>query len=230
MSICEKHIWPVFKVLLSAGSPLQKLVDRGGGTHLFLNDQALKILINDRKIDAFNLISKYRSYVDLGNLWADQGWKCFAHYYQPQSGRGFIPLISAATEGLNHFNRSIISWKNQNPERSIFFLGATAHIVQDMCVPHHAMGIAFNGHRKFELWASDNKYYFKIEKGGIYGAFRGIKDLIDNNATIAQEFYIDTAKYNNKYINAGKEMLCLAQRTTAFLFDYFARIISSFKI
>ncbi len=221
MSICEKHIWPAFKLLLSAGAPIQKLVDRGGETHLFINDQALKILMNDKRVEAFNLISKYKSLIDLGNIWADQGWKCFAHYYKPHNERGLVPWISAATEGLSHFSRALKYWKNKNFEDSMFYLGAAAHIVQDMCVPHHAMGIAFNGHRKFELWASDNKYYFRIEKGCTYGKIFSIKDLIDNNATTAQKYYIDVAKYNNMYVTAGKELLCLAQKTTAILFDYF---------
>ncbi len=229
LSICEKHIWPAFKLILSAGTPIQKLIDRGGETHLFLNHQALNILKNDKRLEAYRLFLKYISYVDLGNHWADQGWKCFGHYYKPQDGKGFIPWISAVTEGINYFNRALSSWKKENRQESMFYLGAAAHIVQDMCVPHHAMGIPFNGHRKFEIWAINNKNCFKLDKGGTYRNINGIKDLIDSNAIIAQQYYNDVAAYNNRYVNAGKEMLYLAQRSTAHLFEHFSTIVTKDK-
>lgn len=224
MSICERHIWPAIKLLLSAGTPLQKLVDRGGGTHLFLNEQAVIILQNDKRKETYNIIKSYRPYIDLGNLWADKGWKCFAHYYRPENGKGIIPWISAVAEGINYFNTAIIKWKKGSLQESMFFLGAAAHIVQDMCVPHHAMGIAFNGHRRFELWAMNNKSQFKIDKYGTYSRIKGIKELIYNNAYTAQHYYHDVSDgKSNSYIKAGKELLSLAQLTTAQLFDYFIR-------
>lgn len=231
LSICEKHIWPAFKLLLSAGTPLQKLIDRGGETHLFLNEQAAIILKNDKRRQAYNIINSYRTFIDLGNLWADKGWKCFAHYYRPENGKGIIPWISAVTEGINYFNSAINKWKKGSLQESMFFLGATAHIVQDMCVPHHAMGIAFNGHRRFELWAMNNKSQFRIENYGTYRRINGINELIYNNAFTSQHYYHDVSDYNNNsYIKAGKELLYLAQITTAQLFDYFIRLVSNDKI
>lgn len=228
MSICEKHIWPAFKVVLSAGTPIQKLFDRGGETHLFLNSQALKILINDDRIDACRIIERYRSILDTGNLWADKGWKCFAHYYRPDNGKGFIPWISAVTEGLNFFNASLYKWRKGMYQESMFYLGAATHIVQDVCVPHHAMGIAFNGHRKFELWALENKGCFKLERGNSYDKFKCISELIRNNANISKNFYYDVSDdYTPNYASAGRELLFLAQRTTANIFDLFTKIISS---
>ncbi len=32
----------------------------------------------------------------------------------------------------------------------MFYLGAALHLVQDMCVPHHSLGIIFDGHKEFE--------------------------------------------------------------------------------
>ncbi len=224
MSICEKHIWPAFKILLSAGTPIQKLIDRGGGTHLFLNHQAADILKNDGRLNTFRIIKQYKTYIDLGNIWADSGWKYLAHYYRPGSGKGLIPWISAVTEGVNHFNAALYNWKRGNPQDSMFFLGAAAHIVQDMCVPHHAMGIAFNGHGKFELWAMRNKTEFKIDKCGIYKNFRCLDELIHGNANISQQYYDDVSECGStNFIRAGKELFYLAQITTAQLFDYFIK-------
>jgi len=221
LSICEKHIWPAFKLLLSAGTPIQKLIGGGGETHLFLNRQGLLILKNDNRTGAHNLAEKYKSVLDLGNLWADQGWKCFAHYYKPQTGKGFIPWISAINEGCGYFQLALTSWKAGKPREAMFYLGATAHIIQDMCVPHHAMGIAFNGHRKFELWALSNKDQYKQKYGAEYKHINDIGELISGNAIIAQMHYDNVAYYSNKYANSGKEMLLLAQKSTATLYDYF---------
>ncbi|MFZ5634154.1 MAG: zinc dependent phospholipase C family protein [Bacillota bacterium] len=227
MGICEKHIWPALKLVLSAGTPIQNLVDRGGETHLFLNDQAAKILFNDKRREVFKVIDSYRNFIDLGNLWADKGWKCFAHYYRPENGNGFIPWISALSECLSHFNKAVTSWKKGKRQKSMFYLGATAHIVQDMCVPHHSMGIAFNGHRKFEVWAMDNKEYFKAENSGLYNKFNNIIEIIDNNSRISKLYYDDVANFDtNRYIVAARELLPLAQATTACLFDHFFNIAS----
>ena len=226
MSICEKHIWPVFKIILSIGTPLQKIIDRGGDTHLFLNDQALTLLENDRRLNAYQLISKYKTFIDMGNLWADKGWKCFAHYYKPQDQKGFMPWISATTEGLCYLERALSKWKEGRYDQSMFYLGAVAHIVQDVCVPHHAMGIAFNGHRRFETWAIQNKHFFRLDEGGFYNEFCSLEELIDNNATTAQSHYCDVAYYNSKYVYAGKKMLYLAQRSTAHLFDQFTKTVT----
>ncbi|MFZ5647176.1 MAG: zinc dependent phospholipase C family protein [Bacillota bacterium] len=225
MSICARHIWPAFKILLVAGSPIQKIVDRGGATHVFLNNQAIMILKNDNKHLTSNVIERYRQYIDLGNLWADKGWKCFAHYYNPQNGKGIIPWITAFTECNNYFEAALFNWKSGKYQKAMFYLGATAHIIQDMCVPHHAMGIAFNGHRKFETWAMNNKEQFKAKNSSLYNDFKSIKELINNNSEIAKKYYNDVSYYSiNGYMRAARDLLTLSQKTTAYLFDYFIRL------
>ncbi|MFZ5652106.1 MAG: zinc dependent phospholipase C family protein [Bacillota bacterium] len=225
MSICTKHLWPAFKILLIAGSPIQKIIDKGGETHLFINNQSLDILKNDGKITTFNTIERYRQYIDLGNLWADKGWKCFAHYYNPQNGKGIIPLISAFTECNNYFEAALFNWKIEKYQKAMFYLGAAAHIVQDMCVPHHAMGIAFNGHRKFETWAMINKDQFKTKNSSLYDDFKSIYELVNANSELARKYYYDVAEYSIiGYMKTAKELLSLSQKTTAYLFDYFVRI------
>lgn len=226
MSICEKHLWPAVKIFLSAGAPIQKIIDRGGDTHLFLNSQALSILKNDGMWDSYSIFNRYRHYLDLGNLWADKGWKCFAHYYKPHNGKGFIPWITAISESVTYFNTARYNWKNGKREEAMFYLGAAAHIVQDMCVPHHAMGIALNGHRKFETWAINNKSQFNVDNGGLYYKIKGIGDLIKSNADTAQKYYECVHDYGSEnYVMAGKEMLFLAQKTTVTLLYYFIKTV-----
>lgn len=224
MSICTKHIWPAFKIILVAGSPIQKIIDRGGETHIYINNQALQILKNDDKSFTVSIIEGYKQYIDMGNLWADKGWKCFAHYYN-QNGKGIIPWISAFTECSNYFEAALFFWKMDKCQKAMFYLGAAAHIIQDMCVPHHAMGIAFNGHRKFESWAMLNKNLFKAKNSGLYNAYPNLKELINSNSESARKYYDDVSEYNtNGYMKAAKELLSLSQKTTAYLFDYFIRL------
>lgn len=229
MNLIEKKVWPVFKILLSAGTPIQRMLDRSGGdTHLFINDQAVNILKYKKSIAVIKLVERYKTYIDLGNLWADKGWKCFAHYYKPDNRNGYFPMVSAVTEGINHFNAALHNWEKGKLQKSMFYLGASAHIVQDICVPHHAMGIAFNGHSNFEQWSMENRYLFKAKKeeGHIY--FDSFNNLIINNASCAQGYYHKVSTYNiNNYMSAAKELLNLAQKSTACLFNLFLNSIKN---
>jgi phospholipase C len=199
----------------------------GGETHIFINNQASTILRNDGLVEIAGTIEKYKQYLDMGNLWADKGWKYLAHYYSPDTGKGFIPFITAASEGNSHFNASIYYWKSGKKQKSMFYLGAAAHIIQDMCVPHHAKGIAFNGHRKFELWVLQNKDKFKAKREGLYKYLHSINDIINYNADSAQKYYDDVCYFNIAgYTKACLNLLTLAQRTTACLYNHFYSIIT----
>lgn len=229
MSLIEKNVWPVFKVLLSAGAPIQRMIDRrGGDTHLFINDQAINILKYKRSIAVIKLVERNKTYIDLGNLWADKGWKCFAHYYKPNNRNGYFPLVSAVTEGINHFNAALNNWEKGNFQKSMFYLGASAHIVQDLCVPHHAMGIAFNGHSNFEQWSLENRYLFKAKKEDGHICFDSVEHLITNNASYSQGYYYKVSSYNtNNYMSAANDLLILAQKSTACLFNLFVHSINN---
>lgn len=226
MSICAKSLWPACKLILSASTPIQSLFDRGGDTHLFINRQATKILLNDGKREVYKLIAKHGRIIDQGNLWADKGLKYFAHYYRPDSHKGFIPGISAVNECMDHFNRAVSNWHKGRLQQSMFYLGAAAHIVQDLCVPHHSMGIAFNGHGKFEIWAIENKENFKVQEGGMYYKFNNLKEILKYNSINSMQYYNDVSHYNNnRYVKAAKELLPMAQVTTACLFNYFYGVV-----
>lgn len=228
LNICEKHIWPACKIILSAGTPIQNIFDMGGETHLFINKQALNILRNDGLSDIARNAEKYRAYIDMGNLWADKGWKYLAHYYRPDTGKGFIPFITAVSEASNYYNGALYFWKSGKRQKSMFYLGAAAHIVQDLCVPHHAKGIAFNGHRKFEFWVMQNKEKFKAQKEGFYKYFKNMNEIINYNANTAQKYYDEVCCFNVAgYTKACVNLLTLAQRTTACLYNHFFSLAKS---
>jgi Zinc dependent phospholipase C. len=97
--------------------------------------------------------------------------------------------------------------------------------VQDLCVPHHARCIAFNGHQKFEKWAAKNYLNFKINGNGVY-IFNDIDGMLKHNGFIAHGLYDYVYKHDvNQYYEAASVLLPLAQRTSAGLFRLYAQFL-----
>ncbi|CQR73604.1 Zinc dependent phospholipase C [Sporomusa ovata DSM 2662] len=127
-----------------------------------------------------------------------------------------------------YYHLSLCSAKKYDLKKAAFFLGASAHILQDLCVPHHARAKLFNGHKQYEGWAQANYDKYAVLTEGLYG--QGLESLINNNACVAAEFFDwvrcedDVVHYNK----ATEVLLPLAQRTTAGLFHAFTTEIHNF--
>lgn len=215
--------WAAAKLILAATIPIQKLVDHGGSTHLFINNQALTILQNDGYLKCLSYIKTNINYLNKGTLWADRGWKCFAHYYNPETGEGLNPWPNAIDECAHYFRRALYFWQKKRHGKSFFLLGAAAHLVQDLCVPHHARCIAFNGHQKFEKWAMVNMLKYKTDRRGMYDV-KDITEILKHNASISSKFYDLVAREDEGNYNlAATFLLPMAQRATAGLFYLFMR-------
>jgi len=215
--------WKVAKKILILGEPIHMLVDNKAITHTFCNRQALAILYNDGLIKEAELIHKNLHYVNQGSCWADRGWKCLAHYLHPDNGRGLGPWPDAAQEGKNYFETAICSWKQGKKTRSFFYLGASLHLLQDVCVPHHAKGIAFKGHQSFEKWAKKNRHYYQIKANGLYKkAEIKPEEWFYNNACIAKNYYYSLSIKDKDVLHYTVGILLpLAQKTTAGFINYF---------
>lgn len=213
--------WAAAKLILAATAPIQKLIDHGGATHLFINNQALTILQNDGYPKYTSFLKLNINYLNKGTLWADRGWKCFAHYYNPDTGEGLNPWPNAIDECEYYFRQALYFWQKKRHGKSVFFLGAAAHLVQDLCVPHHARCIAFNGHQKFEKWAMDNISKYKTDREGMY-AIKNLAEILKYNATVSSKLYYLVAKEDQRNYNlAATLLLPMAQRSTAGLFHMF---------
>jgi phospholipase C len=213
-----KNSWAAAKIILSAATPIQKLIDYGSATHNFINNQAVLILKNDKYPDASALMKKNIEHINSGTVWADKGWKCFAHYYNPHCEEGLKPWPSALYEAQNYFSLAIEFLKNKKYKKSFFFLGAAAHLVQDLCVPHHSRCIAFNGHQRFEKWARKSFNNFIVNRGGLY-QFKDISEIIRYNARTSYEYYDCVSVYDTqRYSEAASVLLTQAQKSTAGLF------------
>lgn len=209
--------WNAVKLFLAAGTPIQKLVSGKGDTHLFCINQALLILKNDGAGQYARNINNYIDFLNKGVLWADKGWKNCSHYFDPVVSQGLGPWPDARLELDNFFNKSLKHYKKGDKGKFFFYLGAALHLIQDLCVPHHANSVAFCGHKEYESWVLENYNDFSVEAGGIYSKFSTHSDWLLFNARLSKSYfpYVSNIGTETSYKLATSTLLPLAQRSTA---------------
>ncbi len=211
-------------LFLVAVSPLQGMLDRPGITHEFCNTQALQILRNDGFTRYTEYLQQFKREINLGVYWADKGWKNIHHYYEPRSGRGLWHFAGAIDQFAAYYRLALHTLRRGDHSKAAFLIGAAAHLVQDLCVPHHARGKLFDGHKQYESWAEANCADYAVSLQGLYGQGRPAFSLLEANAAIAADF-LDAVKLEGDeagYRRATSVLLPLAQRTTAGLLWRFA--------
>ncbi|BAF59551.1 MAG: phospholipase [Pelotomaculum sp.] len=221
--------WRAAKIFLAAGTPIQRLISGRGDTHIFCVQQALEILKNDGFFNQHALLTKHQEFLFRGVRWADKGWKNFSHYYDPQTGTGIKPWPDARLECKAFFKMALSNWQNSNRNKAFFFLGASAHIMQDLCVPHHSTCAAFSGHQTYENWVSANLQDFSVFSEGIYKDFSDPDEWINYNAKISRDYFPYVAGFSSQssYKMVTGKLLPLAQRTTAGFFSYFLNCVKA---
>lgn len=205
--------------------PAQGMSDTGG-THAFINEQGREILFNDGYRKAAQLFKMFAGQMDAGALWVDRGLKSACHHYDPDTGSGMWFWPSAAEKCSDFFSRALNLWQSKKHSRAMFLLGAAAHLVQDLCVPHHAACRLFGGHAQYEGWAEKKKLDYSVDSGGIYDISGSPGNWIAENARIAKEYLSFVDNNSTKgYHRATKALLPRAQFTTAgFLLLFYNRL------
>jgi len=187
----EKVIGQTFgkmtKLLLATAGPLQYFLDSPGETHVHCLEQAYIALQQDGKEEVARFFKPHHSMLTKGLYWADRGWKNVNHFYSHPEKQGIIEWPGATAECQYYYNRAF-SFFPKNVDKGMFFLGAALHLVQDMCVPHHSVGILFDGHKEFETWATHNWRKFPTPRGA-YLPFSHPAQWIDHNASISAPLY-----------------------------------------
>lgn len=143
-------VWALARLLLLTASPFQLLVDRGPVTHQLMIAEGLRRM--GKTPNASLLIAKEKELL-AGVAWADTGWKNITHYYHPCKKKGLLLFPSAFLYYKEYLAKAKRLAQRGKWGKAAFYLGAAAHLLQDMCVPHHATGNVFYGHREFETWA-----------------------------------------------------------------------------
>jgi len=191
-------------------------------THQYCNDQALAILQKNGLIQEVVLLSAYYKQLQDGVVWADLNWKNIHHFLNPQTRRGFWHFSNAALDYLQCINTAMKYVRLGCMREAIFYLGAAAHLVQDMCVPHHAKCQLFDGHKKYEIWVEKHLEDFSgVQQGEIVVA-NPVGILFKNAATALDLYsYVDAEAKEEQYKQATEILLPLANQSTVNLFCYF---------
>lgn len=214
----------MLRLLLTAAIPFQGLIDRISPTHGFLNRQAMTILSADGlQAEADWLLSQIDAFCE-GCDWADTGWKNIGHMYDPATGQGFRGWPSATQMLREYWDLAQRYRAEQNQAQSAFYLGAAAHLVQDLCVPHHAAATPWRGHREFESWAARYRHRFAVHQGGFYNLARTPEGWVMANADYTRTNWSHclSNKLERSLLQAAVgDLLPRAQRTTAGFVAYF---------
>lgn len=230
----EKVYGKILGYIIFFISPIkQKIYKPNCGIHKLINFQALEILKNDNYLDPYTFFSDYILYLNEGVEWADQDLKSLGHFYNPDESRGLYGREDALSICRKYYKMALESWKNNNIQTAMFYLGASVHIIQDVTIPQHANIKLLDNHKKYENFI--RKYYmvtpkFMAYKGGCY--LENLDDFVRNNAKSAITVYEklrhikdDTKRF---YITT-KFILPLAQKTTAGCFLMFYKDASKLR-
>ncbi|CUH96471.1 hypothetical protein P22_2561 [Propionispora sp. 2/2-37] len=211
------------KLLLTVVSPLQGILDSPGVTHEFCNRQAVTILTEDGLERCAAFFNCYLQQLNAGVYWADSGWKNISHYFEPVTAKGLWKFKSAMEEFRIYYQQALQWMDKQNPGRAVFFLGAAAHLLQDLCVPHHARSKLFGGHKDYEQWAEKHHADYAITMNGRYEELQNPQLGLLKNALIAADLWewVNETATGDSYHRATAILLPLAQASTAGLLHKF---------
>lgn len=215
--------------LVFPSTPLPVQVVKGAGfTHILCNLQAIEILENDRFTKAANLFSQFLTHMEAGVIWADKGFKSITHHYDPETGLGKWGLANASQVYEGYFNKAIELWKSKRHHRSMFYLGAATHLLQDMCVPHHSRCVILDGHQEYEQWAEDHRQNYRVYDTGLYLEVKTPGDWMHHNALTSRHYYkhVQAGCSDDEYHYATNILLPLAQRSTGGFWLYFYQLVT----
>lgn len=193
-------------------------------THKSCNLEALKLIKESGNTEIATILENNLPQLQEGVKWADLEFKNINHFFDPITRKGLWRFSSGVYDFSVYLAKACRYAKKQNIEISFFYLGAAAHLLQDMSVPHHVCGHLFNGHKKFENWVQCHLEEFTCPKNPI----RTIKkplDLLLHNATIAREFMplVGESATEENYRYAAKNLLPIAKASSAELFKWFIK-------
>jgi len=197
-------------------------------THAFCNYQAIKILYNDNYTKEANLFTFFSEELQAGNNWADKGFKSFYHFYNTETGSGKWRWPNATITCELYFTKAFELWEKGKYNRAMFYLGAATHLVQDMCVPHHARCVLMDGHNIFEAWAKEHRENYCAHNDGMYLKTKSTVEWVHSNASFSLNYfpYVQSSSSEADYHQATSVLLPRAQRSTSGFWLWFYKLIS----
>ncbi|MEL7567325.1 MAG: zinc dependent phospholipase C family protein [Dehalobacterium sp.] len=216
----------ISKNLLATGR-MSSAVELGlCSTHVMCNRQACRILEADGYPGIAQFLDTYREDLDIGVCWPDTGLGlgCVHHFYHAKKGSGLLGRTPADVFCRRYFLWALKFWRQGNYKKSMFFLGAAAHFIQDICEPHHSNCCIGIGHHRYEDWVAEHKNDYTVSSEGFYRGYQEPDRWIREYAPKSYELLdLVTEKAGiNHYQQATEYLLPLTQRVTAgFLHNFF---------
>lgn len=216
------------RLLLMAASPAQSLLDQASPTHDFLFRQAVAVLERDGWAREALFARQALDQLIAGSVWADEGWKNVTHMFDPDLGRGLRGWPNAVQTCESYAARAAHHFAVGDQGEACFYLGASCHMVQDLCEPHHAAARLLDGHRAFERWAQQQCHRFAVWEEGLYGVGASAADWVVSNARLAKPWLSKATAESalSDWEEAASVLLPLAQRTTAGFIRWFLEMVS----
>lgn len=220
MNLIEKTYGNILESAFTFLNPFKKMViNTHCNVHKFINIQALRIIKNDKYLDAFEFFTLNISHINDGTYWADQDFKSSCHLYNPYTKKGLYGRKTAMDLAVEYYNKAKELWLANNEKESMFYLGAALHIIQDMTIPQHANARLLDNHKQYETFVKRTYQYidkFKATKDAYI--LDTIEEYIRFNARVALKIYKkfkDIKENEARYYKVANCTLPLAQRTTA---------------
>ncbi|KAF0194527.1 MAG: phospholipase C zinc-binding protein [Bacillota bacterium] len=179
---------PLAVAMVKSFSFLQQKLDRPGRTHVTLVNQAIGELRRSSN-SALYLLDPFVGQLCQGVLWADLDWKNCNHYYHPKLEKGMWLFSNAARECSLYYTSATKLWRAGYRSQAMILLGASSHLVQDVCVPFHTIPHLILGHRVFEEYAEIHAERFLSgdSLGGPDGV-SSLEDSVKDNALFSSAF------------------------------------------
>lgn len=220
MDFWESTYDNLLNTVFSIINPIKKtIINIHCKVHIFINYKALNLLKNDRFLDEYNFFSSFIDIINEGAVWADQDFKSTNHFYNPYKKKGLYGRKSAMDLGIGYYSKAIQNWIRGEFDKSLFYLGAALHIIQDMTVPQHANIRLLDDHRQYENFIKDTYKHIKEfdVKNGAY-ILNSIENYIRFNSRVALKIYKKHKEISDDKIRFFRIARCgvpLAIRTTA---------------
>ncbi len=235
MKSIEIYYGKAFRSVLKAINPFKKVIIKTEAkVHQFINNYALNLLKENDYYLEFNQYEKYIDTINKGTVWADQDFKSINHFYNPTKKKGLYGHGNALKLTKKYYEIAVDSFRKNDIEKSMFYLGACVHIIQDLTIPQHVNIRLLDNHRQYENFvktAYDKvKDFQTLDKPVI---FDDIEDFVRFNTKVALRIHKQFKKIKDDSLRFYKITNCslpLSQRTTAGCFIMFLKEVGNLNV
>lgn len=220
-------------LILKFADPYKKLfIQTQCKVHIFNNNQAFRLLRQYKYLEVYYLLKPYFKSINRGSVWADQSFKSTSHFYNPKTKRGMFGYSNALKLTEDYYEKALHYYIVKDYSKSMFYLGACVHIIQDLTIPQHVSIRLLDHHRSYENFV---KYTYDLVKD--YRStdppilLPDVKTYLEYNARLALKIdatYKKTHPLKMRFFKMSLSSLPLAQSTTAGCFILFVEDLKKY--